>query len=157
MVMVRSLAPQEMTDVSVQMQSPVSPGMYQGQWRMSTATGLYFGGKEGNYKQSINVNCCFLIDAIDVRNVFPNQSRFGNTVVHDRLSSKHGLDSCVISQVLLSCKVTYFGQTLRSDEIVNPEKVEASQPTNQTCFDFLELFLLVIIIPGKKKGNNKIL
>ncbi|XP_061908010.1 protein ILRUN-like [Entelurus aequoreus] len=43
MVTVRSLAPQEMTDVSVPMHSPVSPGMYQGQWRMSTATGLYFG------------------------------------------------------------------------------------------------------------------
>ncbi|XP_034447929.1 protein ILRUN-like [Hippoglossus hippoglossus] len=43
MVMVRSLDPQEMTDVSVQMQSPVSPGMFQGQWRMCSATGLYFG------------------------------------------------------------------------------------------------------------------
>ncbi|KAM9344310.1 protein ILRUN-like [Pholidichthys leucotaenia] len=43
MVMVRSLDPQEMADVSVQMQSPSSPGMYQGQWRMCTATGLYYG------------------------------------------------------------------------------------------------------------------
>ncbi|XP_057686358.1 protein ILRUN-like isoform X1 [Corythoichthys intestinalis] len=43
MVAVRSLVPQEMTDVSVPMQSPVSPGMYQGQWRMCTATGLYYG------------------------------------------------------------------------------------------------------------------
>ncbi|XP_034028777.1 protein ILRUN-like isoform X2 [Thalassophryne amazonica] len=43
MVMVQSLDPQEMTDVSVQMQSPMSPGMYQGQWRMCTATGLYYG------------------------------------------------------------------------------------------------------------------
>lgn len=47
MVMVRSLDPQEMADVSVQMHSPVSPGMFQGQWRMSTATGLYYGGKGG--------------------------------------------------------------------------------------------------------------
>ena len=46
MVMVRSLDPQEMADVSVQMQSPVSPGMYQGQWRMCTATGLYYGGED---------------------------------------------------------------------------------------------------------------
>ncbi|XP_043932492.1 protein ILRUN isoform X1 [Protopterus annectens] len=45
MVMVRSLDPQEMTDVSVQMRSPGAPGMYQGQWRMCTATGLYFGGE----------------------------------------------------------------------------------------------------------------
>lgn len=45
MVMVRSLEPQEMADVSVQMHSPVAPGMYQGQWRMCTATGLFFGGK----------------------------------------------------------------------------------------------------------------
>jgi len=46
MVMVRSLDPQGMADVSVQMQSPASPGMYQGQWRMCTATGLYFGGED---------------------------------------------------------------------------------------------------------------
>ncbi|KAI1892963.1 hypothetical protein AGOR_G00138910 [Albula goreensis] len=43
MVMVRSLEPQEVSEVSVQMRSPVSPGMYQGQWRMCTATGLFFG------------------------------------------------------------------------------------------------------------------
>ncbi|KAG9493236.1 hypothetical protein GDO78_001245 [Eleutherodactylus coqui] len=43
MVLVRSLDSQEMTDVSVPMCSPNQPGMYQGQWRMCTATGLYFG------------------------------------------------------------------------------------------------------------------
>ncbi|XP_075189767.1 protein ILRUN [Anomaloglossus baeobatrachus] len=47
MVLVRSLDTQEMTDVSVPMCSPNQPGMYQGQWRMCTATGLYFGVKEG--------------------------------------------------------------------------------------------------------------
>lgn len=46
MVMVRALDPQEMADVSVQMHSPVAPGMYQGQWRMCTATGLFYGGKD---------------------------------------------------------------------------------------------------------------
>lgn len=45
MVMVQSLEPQEITDVSVQMCSPSTAGMYQGQWRMCTATGLYYGGK----------------------------------------------------------------------------------------------------------------
>ncbi|XP_077151654.1 protein ILRUN isoform X3 [Ranitomeya variabilis] len=43
MVLVRSLDTQEMTDVSVPMCSPNRPGMYQGQWRMCTATGLYYG------------------------------------------------------------------------------------------------------------------
>lgn len=43
MVMVRSLDPQEISDVSVQMCSPTAPGMYQGQWRMCTATGLFYG------------------------------------------------------------------------------------------------------------------
>ncbi|XP_012676278.2 protein ILRUN [Clupea harengus] len=42
-VMVRSLDPQEISEVSVQMRSPVTPGMYQGQWRMCTATGLFYG------------------------------------------------------------------------------------------------------------------
>lgn len=44
-VMVKSLDPQEISDVSVQMRSPTSPGMYQGQWRMCTATGLFYGGR----------------------------------------------------------------------------------------------------------------
>ncbi|CAL8336311.1 unnamed protein product [Merluccius merluccius] len=43
MVLVKSLDPQEMFDVSVQMHSPAAPGMYQGQWRMCTATGLFYG------------------------------------------------------------------------------------------------------------------
>uniref|UniRef100_A0A8C6AG91 Protein ILRUN n=1 Tax=Monodon monoceros TaxID=40151 RepID=A0A8C6AG91_MONMO len=43
MVMVRSLEPQEIADVSIQMCSPSRAGMYQGQWRMCTATGLYYG------------------------------------------------------------------------------------------------------------------
>uniref|UniRef100_A0A8C0SCI7 Protein ILRUN n=1 Tax=Canis lupus familiaris TaxID=9615 RepID=A0A8C0SCI7_CANLF len=47
MVMVRSLEPQEIADVSVQMCSPSRAGMYQGQWRMCTATGLYYGGRAG--------------------------------------------------------------------------------------------------------------
>ncbi|XP_059925268.1 protein ILRUN-like [Gadus macrocephalus] len=43
MVLVRSLEPQGMFDVSVQMHSPAAPGMYQGQWRMCNATGLFYG------------------------------------------------------------------------------------------------------------------
>lgn len=50
MVMVRSLEPQEISDVSVQMHSPANPGMYQGQWRMCTATGLFYGGETEHAK-----------------------------------------------------------------------------------------------------------
>ncbi|GFS97459.1 protein ILRUN [Nephila pilipes] len=42
-VIVDALEPLEMTDVSVEMISPQSAGIYQGQWRMSTATGQFFG------------------------------------------------------------------------------------------------------------------
>ncbi|XP_054717574.1 LOW QUALITY PROTEIN: protein ILRUN-like [Uloborus diversus] len=42
-VLVDALEPHEMTDVSVEMISPCASGMYQGQWRMSTATGQFFG------------------------------------------------------------------------------------------------------------------
>lgn len=38
------LHPQDSTEISIQMHSPSTPGVYQSQWRMSTATGLYFGG-----------------------------------------------------------------------------------------------------------------
>ena len=39
------LQPGEMTDISVEMTSPSQTGIHQGQWRMCTAAGLYFGGK----------------------------------------------------------------------------------------------------------------
>jgi len=42
-VLVDSLKPGESTNVSVSMVSPNEPGTYQGQWRMCTSTGQYFG------------------------------------------------------------------------------------------------------------------
>lgn len=44
-VSVPMLKPGEVTDVSVEMTSPSQTGIHQGQWRMCTAAGLYFGGK----------------------------------------------------------------------------------------------------------------
>lgn len=40
-----SLKPGEMYDASVELESPDSGGIYQGQWRMCTPTGIYCGGK----------------------------------------------------------------------------------------------------------------
>jgi len=37
------LSPHEAMDISVEMVSPEKPGIYQGQWRMCTAAGFYFG------------------------------------------------------------------------------------------------------------------
>ncbi|KAL0622636.1 Protein ILRUN [Plecturocebus cupreus] len=56
MVMVRSLEPQEIADVSVQMCSPSRAGMYQGQWRMCTATGLYYGETGPPYVVQVGLN-----------------------------------------------------------------------------------------------------
>lgn len=42
-VLVDALKPHSTADVSVEMVSPQAPGIYQGQWRMSTATGQFFG------------------------------------------------------------------------------------------------------------------
>ncbi|XP_074659951.1 protein ILRUN-like [Tubulanus polymorphus] len=41
--MVDSIKPLDTVDVCISMTSPVTPGIYQGQWRMSTAIGQYFG------------------------------------------------------------------------------------------------------------------
>lgn len=54
-VLVKSLDPQEISDVSVQMRSPTNPGMYQGQWRMCTASGLFYGGRR---KRRFSDFCC---------------------------------------------------------------------------------------------------
>lgn len=37
------LQPRDTADISVEMHSPIQPGVYQSQWRMCTATGMYFG------------------------------------------------------------------------------------------------------------------
>lgn len=41
-VLVEALDPYTATDISVQMASPSSPGIYESKWRMSTATGNFF-------------------------------------------------------------------------------------------------------------------
>lgn len=43
-VLVETLEAGHTTDVSVDMVSPLKPATYQGQWRMASATGQYFGG-----------------------------------------------------------------------------------------------------------------
>lgn len=43
-VMVHAMDPADQADVSVEMRSPTNTGFFQGQWRMCTATGLFFGG-----------------------------------------------------------------------------------------------------------------
>ncbi|PIK54215.1 hypothetical protein BSL78_08895 [Apostichopus japonicus] len=40
---VRSLEPQEVANISVQMHSPKECGLYQGQWRMCAQNGMFFG------------------------------------------------------------------------------------------------------------------
>ena len=47
-IMSEALQPGQVTDISVEMVSPVSTGIYEGQWRMSTTTGLFFGGETFN-------------------------------------------------------------------------------------------------------------
>lgn len=42
---VNILEPGQEADISVDMESPATTGVYQSQWRMSTPTGLFFGGK----------------------------------------------------------------------------------------------------------------
>jgi hypothetical protein len=44
-VPVASLNPGEVTDISVDMNSPSLPGMYESKWRMATPNGSYFGGQ----------------------------------------------------------------------------------------------------------------
>ena len=43
-VQVEALTPKCATDISIQMHSPAQCGLFQGQWRMCTETGLFFGG-----------------------------------------------------------------------------------------------------------------
>lgn len=44
-VLVEPLLPHQSGDISVEMYSPSQPGTYEGQWRMTTANGMFFGGK----------------------------------------------------------------------------------------------------------------
>jgi len=42
-VLVEPLEPYTATDISIEMTSPSDPGIYESKWRMSTATGNFFG------------------------------------------------------------------------------------------------------------------
>jgi hypothetical protein len=44
-VLVDALPAGETTDVSIEMRSPENNGFHQGQWRMCTPTGMFFGGR----------------------------------------------------------------------------------------------------------------
>ena len=44
-IMVDPLLPNQTGDISVEMYSPSQPGTYEGQWRMTTSNGMFFGGK----------------------------------------------------------------------------------------------------------------
>lgn len=43
-VLVEPLEPGQIVDISIEMVSPDRPGNYQGVWRMSSASGHFFGG-----------------------------------------------------------------------------------------------------------------
>ena len=58
MVSVKPLDASEYYDLSVNMISPEKTGMYQGQWRMCTPTGQYFGGEQDL--------CSFVWEGLDI-------------------------------------------------------------------------------------------
>ena len=66
MVLVNALQPMDSTDVRVQMISPSRTGIYQGQWRMCTPTGQYFGGE---YSDSYVYCTVFNLGAYTVRSI----------------------------------------------------------------------------------------
>lgn len=51
------LSPSATTDLTVQMTSPSTPGIFQSKWRMITPSGSYFGGKF--HYTPISVLCVF--------------------------------------------------------------------------------------------------
>lgn len=59
-VLVDSLLPGDTCDISVDMISPQKPGIYQGQWRMSTSTGQFFGGLKPFPFKYISLNSILL-------------------------------------------------------------------------------------------------
>lgn len=46
---VPQLAPQESTELSVELTSPAEMGVYQSKWRMMTNSGSYFGGEKYSF------------------------------------------------------------------------------------------------------------
>ncbi|WAR02736.1 ILRUN-like protein [Mya arenaria] len=73
-VLVETLGPRATTDISVQMQARSEPGTYQSQWRMCTATGMFFG-------ESVWV--IITVAEGGVLGVTQQLSRFGNEFVHN--------------------------------------------------------------------------
>lgn len=71
------LNPRETADISLEMHSPATPGVYQSQWRMCTATGMYFGEP---------IWVIITVAEGGVLAVTQQLSRFGNDFVHNQAS-----------------------------------------------------------------------
>ena len=57
-IIVEAIQPKCTTEVSVEMHARAQPGVYESQWRMSTATGLFFGGSKRIFR------ICYLMSRI---------------------------------------------------------------------------------------------
>lgn len=100
-IVVDAIQPKNTADISVEMHSPAQPGVYQSQWRMCTATGMYFGepvwviitvaedGMLGVTQQFSRIGNDF------VQNPTPNniQNPFGSPVKSSSNSECHGAAS----------------------------------------------------------------
>ncbi|XP_071955952.1 protein ILRUN-like isoform X2 [Antedon mediterranea] len=99
-VSVEALQPGQVTDVSVRMQSPAQCGVYGGQWRMSTATGTYFGdtiwvilevkvgGMLGLTQQLSSLGSSFMETTTAAKS--PPNNPFGSPTKHNIASSALG-------------------------------------------------------------------
>ncbi|KAL5006332.1 hypothetical protein ScPMuIL_015138 [Solemya velum] len=79
-VMVDALKPGELKDVSVDMHSPTTTGVYQSQWRMATPTGLYFGDV---------IWVIISVDESGLLGVTQQLSTFGSEFIHSSPQAAH--------------------------------------------------------------------
>lgn len=60
-VSVPALNAGEVTDISVNMNSPPDPGMYESKWRMVNPSGSYFGGTCLSHKKLLTFNSLIFV------------------------------------------------------------------------------------------------
>jgi len=66
-LMVDAVEPSSATEVTLELTSPAEPGSYRGEWRMSTITGTFFGGRSLLWKSIVIRDSVVLLSFFSTR------------------------------------------------------------------------------------------
>lgn len=108
---VEALEPGQVTDVTVEMHSRLEPGVYQSQWRMSTATGMFFGEP---------IWVIVTVAEGGLLGVTQQLSKFGNDFIHNSVPQDNSISNPFASPTKSPREARDFGLSPNSSIVAHP-------------------------------------